>query len=203
MVELVPSRPAPGENWWTDDPALAALLAARLPAAVLKEAEPRLLALGAAAPATIDALAREADRDRPRLEGARPHDVRFHPSYDHLRRAAREHEVFTLAWRPFAGAARAPRVLGFALGYLYAQAECGYFCPACMTDGAAYVLSKRGGALRDRWVPRLVAKDVEGAAEGAMYLTERGGGKLDLHKEHPLGVAGIAFLGRVVLQLLK
>lgn len=36
----------------------------------------------------------------------------------------------------------APRLATFALGHLHGQAECGYRCPACMTDGAALVLDR-------------------------------------------------------------
>ncbi|HWG91898.1 MAG TPA: acyl-CoA dehydrogenase family protein, partial [Candidatus Thermoplasmatota archaeon] len=127
-------------------------------------------------------LARAADRHRPVLhrrtaEGERVDEVEFHPSYRALQAAAREHRVFTASWHPLEGHERVPRTLGFALGYLYAQAECGYYCPACMTDGAAFVLTRHAPpALRDALVPRLLQLSPEGAYEGAMYLTEKGGG---------------------------
>lgn len=180
--EVIPSRPAPGEDWSADDPALVDLVRSYVPEPLHDEALPRLQALGTAAPADVDPAARLADRHRPILhrrtpEGERVDTVEFHPAYGTLQALAREHQVFTLAWHPVGEAPRGPRVLGFALGYLYAQAESGYYCPACMTDGAAFVLSRHGPeALRERHLPRLTAAGVDGAEEGAMYLTEKGGG---------------------------
>src|SRR5581483_12500558 len=78
----------------------------------------------------------------------------------------------TLAWRD--GAARGSRSATFLLGYLYAQAESGYYCPACMTDGAAFVLSRFPG--HEAQVARLTQREVAGAYEGAMLLTEPQGG---------------------------
>lgn len=173
---IVPAFPESGEDWSADDPALDAALAAHLPPGARAEAGKRLRALGRAAPAEIDRHARLADRHRPVLhrrsaEGERVDAIEFHPSYRELQRLAREHEVFTRAWHG------GSRVEGFALGYLYAQAECGYYCPACMTDGAAFVLSRHAPpALRDAYVPKLVSRTLADAHEGAMYLTEKGGG---------------------------
>jgi alkylation response protein AidB-like acyl-CoA dehydrogenase len=178
---MMPPEPGPGEDWYADDPALARLLALDTDAATVKAAEPLLGALGTLAPSRLDALARRADRTRPALRpGAGPggqDSVAYDASYLELRRLAREHRVFTAAWHPLGGRARAPRTVHFALGYLYAQAEAGYSCPGCMTDGAAFVLARHAPpALRDAYVPRLVQLGAEGAWEGAMLLTERSGG---------------------------
>lgn len=170
----LPPTPSPGENWYQDDPALRRLLASRLAPHVWKEVEARLLALGRVAPEEVDPLARVADARQPVL--AADGSVVLDPSYAKLQALAREHRVFTLAWHPLAGEARAPRLACLALGYVYAQAECGYFCPACMTDGAAYVLDRHAPQLRGKYVPRLVQLSAEGAYEGAMFLTERTGG---------------------------
>ena len=171
----LPPEPLPDEDWLADDPALRRFLAARLPPSQWKALEPRLRALGVAAPREVDPLARRADARGPRLRD--DGSIAFDAAYEGLRRLAREHEAFTLSWRPLADAPRAPRVATFALGYLYAQAECGYYCPACMTDGAAFVLERHAPAdVRDAFVPRLVQREAEGALEGAMFLTERAGG---------------------------
>ncbi len=165
----LPAEPAAGENWLRDDPALRRVLATRAPPAARKDLEARLDALGAVAPREIDPLARAADARPPRLEG---NEVVLTPEYRELQRLAREHEVFTLAWRE--GPAKGSRLATLLLGYLYGQAECGYYCPACMTDGAAFVLDRQGG--HEEVVRRLVQRGVEGAYEGAMLLTEPQGG---------------------------
>lgn len=158
----LPAETLPGEDWFADDPALRAFLSRRLPADQWKRLEPRLAALGGVAPREVDPLAKQADLKSPRLEG---NVVVFDASYHELHRLAREHRVFTDA---FHGGSH---LTSLALGYLYAQAECGYFCPACMTDGAAVVLRRHG-----REYSRLVQDEMEGAEEGAMFLTEQTGG---------------------------
>ena len=130
-----------------------------------KRLEPRLAELGTAAPRELHSLAREADRKAPQLVG---NEVLLDASYRSLQRLARKHRVFTDAYHG------GSRLSSLALGYLFAQAECGYFCPACMTDGAAYVLGRLGRA--DDTIARLVQDDPRGAYEGAMFLTERTGG---------------------------
>ena len=69
---------------------------------------PRLDAVGALAPAVLDALARTADRNRPTLMRGAPHDgeppqVAYDASYHRLQAEARRHRVFTLHWHPLAG----------------------------------------------------------------------------------------------------
>lgn len=162
----LPAEPLADEDWYADDPALARFLSRRLPPDAWKELEPRLARLGRAAPERIDPLAKRADLAPPRLEG---NEVALDPSYRRLQALAREHRVFTDAWHG------GTRLGSLALGYLFAQAECGYFCPACMTDGAAYVLDRHGARWRGD-VARLVQLDPRGALEGAMFLTERAGG---------------------------
>lgn len=161
----LPPDPLPDEDWYADDATLRAFLAARLPAGHWAALEPRLARLGVVAPHEVDPLARMADASPPVLTG---NGILFHPSYPRLQALAREHRVFTDAWHG------GTRLTTLALGYLYAQAECGYFCPACMTDGAAVVLAKRPGF--EDVAARLVQDAPEGALEGAMFLTEATGG---------------------------
>ena len=160
----LPPETLPDEDWFADDPALRAFLARRLPPDQWKRVEPKLARLGVVAPREIDPLAREADKRQPKLKD---NVITFHKSYARLQALAREHRVFTDAWHG------GNRLTSLALGYLFAQAECGYFCPACMTDGAAFVLARHG---RNDLVDRLVQDAPEGALEGAMFLTEKTGG---------------------------
>jgi alkylation response protein AidB-like acyl-CoA dehydrogenase len=67
--------------------------------------------------------------------------------------------------------------VGFALGYLFAMAEMGLYCPLCMTDGVARVLTKHGTHEQVMSVvPHLTATDRERLWTGGMFLTERAGG---------------------------
>jgi acyl-CoA dehydrogenase len=178
---VIDPYPAEDENWYTDDPVLQDLLALHVDEPTMGQAEPRLEALGDIAPTKLDRWARKADEHRPKLNrrsptGERVDEVEFHPSYRKLQRAAREHETFTLPWRTIDGDP-APREVGLALGYLYAQAEAGYYCPACMTDGAAFVVDRHApDPVRDRYLDRLTTADPDEGIEGAMYLTEKAGG---------------------------
>jgi acyl-CoA dehydrogenase len=179
---VIDPRPGDDENWYREDPPLQQLLALHVDEATLGAAEHRLDELGELAPADLDRWAREADRHEPTLErrsptGERVDRVDAHPAYENLRLAARINGVFTASWHEMGEAERAPRALTFALGYLYAQAEAGYYCPACMTDGAAFVLDRHAPEpLAERFVPRLVSRDPDEGIEGAMYLTEKEGG---------------------------
>lgn len=171
----LPAATLPDEDWWQDDAALRRLVSHALPPDEWKAVEPRLAALGKVAPREVDPLAREADARGPQL--APDGSVQLGQAYRRLQALAREHRVFTLAWHPLGAAERASRVATFALGYLFAQAEAGYYCPACMTDGAALVLERHARPeLASRFVPRLVQDSPEGAFEGAMFLTEKSGG---------------------------
>src|SRR5260370_24521732 len=67
--------------------------------------------------------------------------------------------------------------IGFALGYLFAMAESGLYCPVCMTDGVARVLTRHGTPDQiERVVPHLAALERPELWTGGMFLTERAGG---------------------------
>ncbi len=182
VENVIPPTPAEDENWWDDDPTLQRFLAQYVDEATLDAARDKLETMGRLAPGKIDAWARRADANPPTLHrrsptGERVDRVEYHPAYRNLQRAAREHGAFTLSWHPLAGHERAPRVITFALGYLYAQAEAGYYCPGCMTDGAAFVIDRHAPQeVRDLYLDGLTSQDPSKGLEGAMYLTEKKGG---------------------------
>src|SRR5205085_2222379 len=67
--------------------------------------------------------------------------------------------------------------VSFALGYLFAMAEMGLYCPLCMTDGVASVLTRHGTREQiERIVRRLASTNVDTLWTGGMFLTERAGG---------------------------
>lgn len=65
----------------------------------------------------------------------------------------------------------------FAQGYVLSQSEAGFYCPVTLTMATAFLLEHYADdALRDRFLPHVIATgDVE-LYEGATFLTERQGG---------------------------
>jgi alkylation response protein AidB-like acyl-CoA dehydrogenase len=76
--------------------------------------------------------------------------------------------MLSMKYTPHEHIADAPFV-SFALGYLFAMAEMGLYCPLCMTDGVARIVTRYGTSEQiARIIPRLPS--------GGMFLTERAGG---------------------------
>jgi alkylation response protein AidB-like acyl-CoA dehydrogenase len=170
-------------NWFDSEPLLAALLRRQLGETAFERARPRLWRMGEMAAGPVAELAAAADKHTPVLErytrdGAREDRVVFHPSYWELCRIAYGGGTVAATHDPALAPERgdAPHALTFALGYLYGQGESGVFCPVCMTDGAARVLSRHAPELARKWVPRLASMDLATLATGAMFLPERAGG---------------------------
>src|SRR3954452_9608024 len=154
----------------------------------------RLREMGERAAFEVAPLAQIADRESPRLvthnaKGNRINRVEYHPAYREMERIAYGSGMISgnySSWRPgrsLEGSAeqspdaRAPRTFGFALGYLFAMAEMGLYCPLCMTDGVAHVLTRHGTPEQiARVVPHLASSDRETLWTGGMFLTERAGG---------------------------
>jgi alkylation response protein AidB-like acyl-CoA dehydrogenase len=140
-------------------------------------AHERLERMGRLAAGPVDRLAMLADQNPPRLQnwdrdGYRIDEVRFHESYEDLRRIAYGEGIIAGAYQ---NTGRDPKSLTFGLGLLFAMGEQGLYCPICMTDGAARVLERFAPReLAALYVPRLGAK--LSPLEGAMWLTERQGG---------------------------
>lgn len=143
-------------------------------------AEPQLIAMGERAAREVAPLAAIADRESPRLvthdaRGERINRVDYHPAYREMERIAYGSGMVAMKYEP------APRpdgaFLGFALGYLFAMGEMGLYCPLCMTDGVARVVTRHGTPEQiARVVPRLASRDVDTLWTGGMFLTERAGG---------------------------
>src|SRR5436305_15132677 len=84
--------------------------------------------------------------------------------------------MLSMKYTPHAQIAAAPFV-SFALGYLFAMAEMGLYCPLCMTDGVARIVTRYGTSEQiERVVPRLASRDAGRLWTGGMFLTERIGG---------------------------
>ncbi|MBM3273892.1 MAG: acyl-CoA dehydrogenase family protein [Candidatus Sericytochromatia bacterium] len=141
---------------------------------------------------TLDGLAAQADANRPTLTsfdrwGERVDDVVLHASYHSLGDLA--YGRFGLVNMAYDPAARQewegyPRSVAMAGGMTFAMSEQGLFCPLCMTDGAALVLTRALESVRSdspataRWrtyIARLTSRGAD-RWSGAMFLTERQGG---------------------------
>jgi acyl-CoA dehydrogenase len=172
-------------NFYTADPDLAFLLQRSLLEEHYAQAQDILCDLGAMAAGRMDELAEIANRQTPVLmqfdkRGQRVDEIIFHPAY---------HELEKIAYADFAVAActhrsgvsgwsgPVPQPLKFALAYLGMQAEAGVFCPVSMTDALARVLKKYASeALKQRFLPGLIASNMAELQQGAMFLTEKQGG---------------------------
>ncbi len=181
---IVDQVPEPHANWYRSDPAFQALLRRLLSPEALAWLEPQLDRMGADASLRVDPLARAADKQSPQLRsydpyGRRVDQIVHHPAYREMERIGYGSGMVGLKYDPEIRR-RFPatgNVMGYALGYLFGQAESGLYCPICMTDGAARVLERYGTAEQQRRViPRLASRDVESLWRGAMFLTEKQGG---------------------------
>src|ERR1051326_4807935 len=144
-------------------------------------AEPQLASMGERAAIDVAPLAQIADRNTPQLvthdpRGNRINRIDYHPSYREMQKVAYGSGVIAMKYASHDHSADAPFV-GFALGYLFAMAEMGLYCPLCMTDGVAHALTRHGTREQiDRVVPRLASTNLDTLWTGGMFLTERAGG---------------------------
>ncbi|MBI4866864.1 MAG: acyl-CoA dehydrogenase family protein [Candidatus Wallbacteria bacterium] len=171
------------EDFYAADTAFQALLARHLDSTAMDWARPRLHRMGRLAAGEVDRLSFDADANPPRLEpydrrGLRTERIALHPSYERLKELAYGEGIVADFYAP-----ETRRLLGaqvhrvkFALGYLFAQAEQGLYCPICMTDGAARLIEQFGSdALKTDMLSRLTSRP-PAYWQGAMFLTERQGG---------------------------
>jgi len=165
--------PPPDLSYWDASPHFRDLCRRKLDDAAWAWAEPQLRAMGTAAALEVAPLAAIADRESPRLvthdeRGDRVDRVEYHPAYREMQRIAHDSGMLSMKYTPHEHVAAAPFV-SFALGYLFGMAEMGLYCPLCMTDGVARVVTRYGTSEQiARVIPRLPS--------GGMFLTERAGG---------------------------
>lgn len=181
---IVPNAKPGVHDYWAQDPVLQDLLARKLSPAALAWLTPELRKLGPAAAQDAAALAFTADKYSPVLRqydrwGERVDEVDYHPSYREMEKIGYGCGSIAVKYDPelrakFEGELQ---VAGFALAFLFAEAECGLSCPICMTDGVARVLEQVGSAEQQaKWIPRLASRDTKTLLSGAMFLTEKQGG---------------------------
>jgi alkylation response protein AidB-like acyl-CoA dehydrogenase len=174
-----------GLNLFRADPDLARLIELYLPADLAAHLTPHLDRLGGLAGGALDAWAGVADRNPPVLHqrtrrGADEQSIEKHPAYRRMEElafgeyglAALSHRGGVLGWP-----APMPPIAKYLITYLFAQAEFGLLCPVSMTDSLTRTLRKFGDpALVERHLPALTSQDLDGLAQGAMFMTEQGAG---------------------------
>lgn len=140
--------------------------------------------LGERAACEMDELSLQADQYGPELIkrdrwGEDINEIRFHPAYWKLMDMAAESEMIRVNWDPecrhrFKGYTQS---LSFISGYLYSLSEMGQYCPLCMTDGAALLISRYADEeTKKRLMPGFAKKNGRELLTGAMYITEKSGG---------------------------
>jgi len=176
---------SPTASYWDASPDFRALIRRKLSDAAYQWAEPQLATMGERAARDVAPLAAIADREQPRLithdvRGERIHRVDYHPAYREMERIAYGSGMIAMKYQTPDESnihSHAAQLTGFALGYLFAMAEMGLYCPLCMTDGVARVLTRHGTHEQVMSVvPHLTSSDPATLWTGGMFLTERAGG---------------------------
>ena len=176
-----PSPESRGLDFYHSDRSLKTLLGLYLAPAELRHMEPHFERLGRLVGGRLDDLAREADKTPPRLEprnrqGEDRQSIVKAPAYREMERLAfGELALAAVSHRPALGW---PRPLSsaskYALTYLFAQSEFGLLCPVNMTDSLTRTIRRFAAPeLVERYLPGLVAEDMESQLQGAMFMTER------------------------------
>jgi acyl-CoA dehydrogenase len=173
-----------GLDFYGSDPSLKGMLEIYLSAAERAHIEPHLQRLGRLVGGRLDDLAGEADKMPPRLEprtrqGEDRQSVVKAPAYLAMERIAfGELALAALSHRPALGwASPLSAASKYALTYLFAQSEFGLLCPVNMTDSLIRTIRRFADErLLARYLPGLLADDLEGQLQGAMFMTERWAG---------------------------
>src|SRR5947209_16710772 len=118
--------------------------------------------MGQRAALEVAPLAAIADRESPRLVNGR---VEYHSSYREMQKIAYGSGILAMKYPPVESAT----FISFALGYLFAMAEMGLYCPLCMTDGVAHVTRYGTPEQIEPVGPRLVSADLDPLWTGGRF----------------------------------
>lgn len=171
-------------DWYAMDETFQAYLHRFLPKDVLDYGRSRLEWLGTYAPMVMDVRATYTDRDgQPKLnrynrQGQEISEVSCNEGYWQTVRDVYQSGIVGLRYAKDLPVS-IPFFYQFAMGYLVAQSESGFYCPVTLTASCALVLEQFAGpGLRDQYLPRLTAmgEDIQQLLQGATWLTEITGG---------------------------
>ncbi len=184
MVRFVQPVPTPGDPY-SHDHVMHAWLARLLGPDRHAAARPLLTALGRDVTQTLRVAHMDAEAHPPTLIrydpwGARVDRIETAPGWEVQRQAAARHAVVAMPYLPEARQSfgAGARVVQHALLHLYGPESATFSCPVAMSDGAAALLSRPDvdPAVRDAWLPRLVATDPDTAVTSGQWMTEAQGG---------------------------
>ncbi|GAA4467828.1 acyl-CoA dehydrogenase family protein [Phytohabitans houttuyneae] len=184
MDRFVQAVPPPADPY-AGDPFLRSWLDRILGPAGHAAAKDRLSALAADVVGTLRAAHADAEAHPPTLIryepwGARVDRIETSAGWQAQRAAAARHAVVALPYLPDSRATwgAAARVVQHALLHLYGPESATFSCPVAMADGAAALLSRPevDPAVREAWLPRLVATDPATAVTSGQWMTESQGG---------------------------
>lgn len=171
-----PGRP----DLFVDDRPLHAQLRRRLPQPLQQRIWPDLEALGRATAGELHDWMVQAEAEPPVLVqydpwGRRIDQIRTSAAWERLRCFSASRALVASGYDLEYGEHR--RTVQAALLYLFSATSATYSCPLAMTDAAARVLLDLAPAsLRDRLVPRLLARDPDRFITSGQWMTERTGG---------------------------
>lgn len=174
-----------GLNWWELDANLQAVVARYTDPGTMEWAAPHLSRFGELCGTQIGPRANYTDRaeGRPRLlaydrQGDEISRVIYNPGY--LQTVAEAYGAGIVAWRhtvPEGAPGKVSPAITWAMGYLLAMAESGFYCPVALTGACALVVDRFApAAIRERYLPGLIATDPSKLTQGATWLTEKSGG---------------------------
>ncbi|HYF94317.1 MAG TPA: acyl-CoA dehydrogenase family protein [Symbiobacteriaceae bacterium] len=174
-----------GLNWWETDPNLQATVARYCTPEMMEWVQPHLSRFGGLCGTKVSPRADYTDKPegRPRLvaydrQGEEISKVLYNPGY--LQTVAEVFGAGIVAWRHHAPAGApgpVPPAVTWAMGYMVAMAESGFYCPVALTGACALVVDRFAPPdLRDRYLPGLTATDPAKLTQGATWLTEKTGG---------------------------
>ncbi|MDX2202774.1 MAG: acyl-CoA dehydrogenase family protein [Hyphomicrobiaceae bacterium] len=180
-ADLTRTPDSRGLDFYNSDPSLKAMLGLYIGQEERFHLEPSLQELGRLVGGPLDDLAREADRNPPRLEmrtrtGEERQTVVKSPQYREMERLAfGRFQLAAMSHRPALGHTETMSPASkYALTYLFAQSEFGLLCPVNMTDSLTRTLRRFAGPhLLSRYLDGLTAEDADEHLQGAMFMTER------------------------------
>lgn len=173
-----------GLNFFKEDRNLPFLLKRFVCAEDYERALPHLDELGEIAGSRLDELSRTADKNPPELihynaKGERIDEIEYHPAYTEMKELGMgKFALSAMSHKPVLGfSKKMPHVLKYAFWYLFVQSEFGLACPMSMTDAAARIISRYADdEMKEKYLPRLTATNMDELWTGAQFMTEKQGG---------------------------
>ena len=149
-------------------------------------------------------LSMKADQNRPKIkkmevDGIKVDTIEYDPSYHELEELSFGKGIVAIKYDPdwMRKYSSVRHLLGFSLGYYFAQSEMSLYCPICMTDGVGRVLEKHlaknpNDEVVSNALNHIASKNLKELWQGAMFITEKQGGsevganKVTAHKQDNL-----------------